>query len=107
MEEEQTYDYNYDDSYYMWDTSDRYYTQSDVDNMSNYDLYFARNEIYARHGRMFNNSDLQDYFNSKSWYNPTYTPEQFDSMASPLSDIEQKNCTLMLQEEQARNSPYV
>ena len=75
--------------------------------MSDYDLYFSRNEIYARHGRMFKNSDLQDYFNGKTWYHPTYTPEEFDSMATPLSDIEQKNAALMLEVEKSRNSPYV
>jgi hypothetical protein len=28
----------------------------------------ARNEIYARYGRVFRDEALQEYFNSKSWY---------------------------------------
>ena len=96
-----------DSSYYLADTSSRYYSRSEVENMSNYDLYYARNEIFARHGRMFQNSDLQDYFNSKSWYTPLYTPAQWDAMASPLSDVELKNTTLMREVEESRNSPYL
>lgn len=106
MEPEPTY-YAGDDTYYLWDTSDRYYSRSEIESLSNYDLYYARNEIYARHGRMFNNADLQNYFNGKSWYNPIYSPSEFDSMASPLTAVEQANCKLMLEVEQSRNSPYV
>lgn len=96
-----------DDGYYLTDSSSRYYSRDEIEDMSNYDLYYARNEIYARHGRMFSNSDLQSYFNSKSWYDPRYSPSEFDSMPSPLSDIERQNSDLMLQVEQSRNSPYV
>lgn len=37
-------------------------------NMSDNDLWLARNEIYARHGRGFTNEYLQSYFNACSWY---------------------------------------
>ena len=33
-------------------------------------LTIGRNEICARHGYTFNRHDLQNYFNSKSWYQP-------------------------------------
>lgn len=32
----------------------------------------ARNEIYARHGKIFNDVALQEYFNKCSWYTPEY-----------------------------------
>ena len=54
----------------------------------------ARNEIYARHGRKFNDSELQEYFNGKSWYNGTIAPENFNADAI-LSDIEQANLKLI------------
>ena len=75
--------------------------------MSNYDLYLARNEIFARHGRMFNNADLQEYFNAQAWYEPIYTPAQFDSMGNMLSDVEQKNVNVMRQVEKDQGSPYL
>lgn len=58
-------------------------------------LQIARNEIYARHGRMFDTEWLQDYFNSKSWYEGIYTPAEFDSNVT-LSDIENQNATYLL-----------
>lgn len=99
--------YANDDSYFRGDTSSRYYSTEEVQNMSNEDLFYARNEIFARHGRMFSDQNLQAYFNSKTWYNPIYSPAEFDSLPSPLNDYEQKNVQLMLGVEQARGSAYL
>lgn len=54
-------------------------TEVDLYNKSGWELDIMRNEIYARHGRRFNRQDLQDYFNSQSWYKPMYSPEEFDT----------------------------
>ncbi len=95
------------DYYVLSDTSSRYYSYDELSGMSTYDLYLARNEIYARHGRMFNRGDLQSYFNSQAWYNPIYSPSEFDSMASPLSDVELQNAKLMKQVEADKGSSYL
>ena len=86
-----------------------YYSYDELSGMSTWDLYPARTEIYARHGRMFNRSDLQDYFNSQDWYEPIYTPSQFDSMGDEnvLSDVELKNARLMRQVEADKGSSYL
>ena len=107
VEEEPSYTYN--DYYVLDDTSSRYYSYDELSSMSTYDLYLARNEIYARHGRMFNRSDLQDYFNSQDWYEPLYTPSEFDSMGDEnvLSDVELKNARLMRQVEADKGSSYL
>ena len=73
--------------------------------MSNYELYLARNEIFARHGRMFVSEDLQKHFGSKPWYTPLYSPEEFDQ--SVLGEVEKKNAEVIQQIEEARNSPYL
>ena len=52
--------------------------------MTNEQLKLARNEIYARHGRMFSNPDLQQYFMSKAWYVPLYEPAVFDAMGHSM-----------------------
>ena len=93
--------------YVIADSNSRYYSRGELEKFSNEELYHARNEIYARHGRGFKNPDLQAYFRSKSWYVERYTPEQFDSMSSPLNDFERKNADLMLEIEKSRNSPYL
>lgn len=45
-------------------------TYDDISWMSKSDLRLARNEIYARHGYIFDSNDLQNYFSSQSWYYP-------------------------------------
>ncbi len=50
---------------------------------------YAKNEIYARYGRKFNDRELQEYFNNRPWYNGTIEPDKFDE--SMLSDVEKKN----------------
>ena len=56
-------------------------------------LRLARNEIYARHGRKFDAADLQEYFNSKSWYHAETSPADFKE--DVLNEIEKKNLELI------------
>ena len=84
----------------MPSSSSVYLEESVVANMSAYDLYLARNEIYARHGRKFTNQDLKDYFASKSWYQPLYEPAVFDSWGtSVFNAVESANIKLILSYE--------
>lgn len=53
----------------------------------------ARNEIYARHGRMFNDEQLQGYFNTCSWYEGTTAPENFSD--SVLNETEKANLQMI------------
>lgn len=73
-----------------------YLTDADVSGLSKADLRIARNEIMARHGRIFDSADLKAYFESKSWYNGTVSPEEFDeSMDSRLNDVERANIEMI------------
>ncbi len=54
--------------YLLPDAASRNYTEDELSDMDAHTLYLARNEIYARHGYIFNNQDLKDYFAGKSWY---------------------------------------
>ncbi len=74
-------------------SSSRRLTESDFAGLSNRQLELARNEIYARHGRKFHSQDLQEYFNSKSWYRGRYEPEEFSETL--LSEIEKYNIELI------------
>lgn len=47
-------------------------------------LGLARNEIFARHGRMFDTPEIQQYFDSRSWYVPKYAPAEFDAMGDGI-----------------------
>ena len=54
------------------------------------DLKVLRNEIYARHGRIFKDLELQKYFESQPWYkpNPDFKDDQLNATeASNLAKI--------------------
>lgn len=78
------------------DSDTHRYTAAELSGYSKDDLFIARNEIFARHGRMFGDSYLQRYFEGKSWYEPRYSAEEFDSMRTPLNEIEIANVNTIL-----------
>ena len=89
------------DDYILPECTTRYYTVEELRNISPDELWIAKNEIYARHGRMFKDQDLNNYFRSKSWYKPVYTPEQFDAMGdSVFNSCELANRDVLLDLEQ-------
>ena len=63
--------------------------------MSYDDMQMAINEIYARHGRIFKDEELQAYFNSKSWYTPSIPADAFQEHM--LNDYEKKNKDVILE----------
>ncbi len=66
-------------------------------NLSDNQLWIARNEIYARHGRIFKNAYLNSYFNSCSWYHPIEGKTEVAD--SELSQIEKDNLQLIIAAE--------
>lgn len=54
--------------YILPDSASRKLKKSDLAGMTAQQLSYAKNEIYARHGRVYKSSELQDYFNEKDWY---------------------------------------
>lgn len=79
--------------YIIPDSSTRYLSDSDVRGLDDHTLMLARNEIYARHGRKFNDAEIRAYFESKSWYYPTIDPADFTE--DMLSDVEKSNIALI------------
>jgi hypothetical protein len=79
----------------------RAYTTDELKGLSADELFLARNEIYARHGRIFSLDWLQEYFESKSWYTPVYPPSEFDTVEGMLSDVENLNISRIASLEKA------
>ena len=65
-------------------------------------MRIARNEIYARHGRLFDSEDLQEYFEAQDWYEGTISPEDFDYTV--LNDYERYNVNMMKSIEDEKNA---
>lgn len=89
-------------SYVIAYSSDRKLTKNDLKNLSAEKLRLARNEVYARHGRLFNDEMLQGYFNNKKWYKGKIKPENFSE--SILTDIERYNVSFILEYENSHLS---
>ena len=77
------------------DSDQRALSWDELTGLSGSELRVARNEIYARHGRIFKDQQLAQYFSQFSWYSPTQTEVH-------LSDLERKNVTLIQQAESSR-----
>lgn len=74
------------------DSSERLLAVAELEPLTRAQLRLARNEIYARRGRIFDSADLQDYFARQAWYRPV-------AREVSLSRIERANVTLILSVE--------
>lgn len=81
------------EDYILPDSDSRYLDNEDIAHLSKEELRLARNEIYARHGRKFDDVSLQEYFNSKDWYSGTISPSDFTE--NMLNDYEIQNAYMI------------
>lgn len=88
----------YDSEYMLANSDSKYLTMDDLKGFSASDCRLARNELYARYGRKFDSKDLQDHFNSCSWYYGTIEPDDFQE--SMLNDVEIANRDLIVKYEE-------
>ena len=81
----------YKSDFIFYDSSYRKLTDSEVSRLSSSQIQQAINEIYARYGRVFKDSQIKDYFKSTEWYveNPSYSD-------SNVNDIEKANLSLLI-----------
>jgi hypothetical protein len=75
------------------DSSTRLLTAAEVAGLGPTTLRVARNEIYARKGRRFNDPWLREWFGRYAWYKPLHDQVK-------LNPIEQRNVDLLQQAEQ-------
>lgn len=69
------------------------YTDEEVSCLDSYGLCITRNEIYAHHGRMFNDQEIQDFFNRQAWYVARYSSADFNE--DLLNEVEKDNIKLI------------
>ncbi|MBQ7419870.1 MAG: YARHG domain-containing protein [Prevotella sp.] len=51
--------------------STRYISYNDIKDFDRGQIRVLKNSIYARHGRIFKDAALREYFNQQSWYRGT------------------------------------
>ena len=84
--------------YILPESSSRHLMEGDLDGLTKEELRLARNEIYARHGRIYTSDDLRGYFASKSWYHGTVSASDFSD--DLLSQVEKDNIQLIKKKEE-------
>ena len=84
--------------YIFLDMDTRYLTQDEVSKLSLQAVCYAKNELYARHGRKFLSQELKDYFNDKTWYEGTVDPDSFSP--GVFNTYENDNLLLLVSAEE-------
>lgn len=93
-----------DTSYYILaNSSFEKLEEADIVGLTQEELMYARNEIYARHGRKFLEDDVKAYFEAQDWYIPEIEPEDFDD-GKELNKTEQQNIIFLLRMEKENDS---
>ena len=96
-----------DSSYLLPESDSRYYTYEELNALDDASLQLAINEIYARHGRIFESESIRTYFENKTWYNGTIAPENFDgNEGAYFNSCESANRELLVQIRNSRTAAY-
>ena len=80
------------------DSSDRLLKKKEIKNLTDEELRYAINEIYARHGYKFKDEELYNYFSER--YTLNISPDEFDMDC--FNDTEMKNIELLKEERDKR-----
>ena len=88
------------DEYIFPDSDKRELENQEIQKLSKKKKRFARNEIYARHGYIFDDFELSEYFEKKSWYVPQVEAKNFDQ--NVLNDVEKANIKKLLGAESGK-----
>ena len=85
--------------YILPDSAARLLTRSDVADLTWEQCCLARNEIFARHGRIFQTPQIAAYFEAQSWYHGTVPGASFDN--NSLTPTERANADVLANYETA------
>lgn len=98
----QNYQNSQTQEYIFPDSDKKYLSEDEVRSVDASQLSLGRNEIFARHGYIFEDDSINQYFAGKSWYQGTVPADQFD-MDSVFNDFEKKNVELIKKVENEVN----
>ncbi|MBO4473513.1 MAG: YARHG domain-containing protein [Clostridiales bacterium] len=77
---------------------------ADIKALSDEDLRMAINEIWARHGYIFRNKDILEYYRQFDWYEEKVTADEWDKNGQEkyLNDVELHNIKKLVDERESR-----
>ena len=89
--------------YILPESNTRYYSEEEINQLTDREVLFALNEIYARKGRIFTGEEFRRYFESKSWYKGTIPAEEFDANQNErFNEYERANISLLVKVAEER-----
>ena len=89
--------------YILAESSTRYYSEEELNRLTDREVLFALNEIYARKGRIFAGEEFKRYFESKEWYEGTIPAEEFDANQNErFNEYEKANINALVKIAQER-----
>lgn len=94
----ETVDAEEENAYILPGSDSRYIDKNELNDLSAEECRLARNELYARHGRRFDDEALQAYFDSKDWYEGVIDPADFSE--DMLNEYEVYNRDLIVEYEE-------
>lgn len=80
--------------YIFPDSNSKYLSEDEVRAVEAHKLFIGRNEIFARHGYIFDDEGLREHFANTSWYKGTVQGNQFNA-DEVFNDFEKKNVELI------------
>ena len=99
LDDEDYYDDDYEDEYdddyyddeddYLFPSDSEYITSDYLDGLTRDEVALVRNEIYARHGYVFQTEPFKTYFGNKDWYYPdeSFSESDFNSIEKANKDF--------------------
>lgn len=84
-----------DNDYVIPDSNTRLLTKEELQGYTKEQLYYARNEIFARHGMIFGVEELDNYFSQKSWYQGTIPFDDYYNQVE-MNSVEETNLSTIL-----------
>lgn len=86
--------------YFLENCDSVYLSRSDIEGFDEEMCRLARNGVYAKSGRMFKDSSLQEYYEQFDWYDPHVSPSSFT--ASMLNEYQNANLNLIMKYEREK-----
>ena len=77
----------------LCESDSKYLTKEELAAEPQIVIHLAKNEIYARHGYIFKDQNLYNYFMGCIWYTPTIAPEDFGDEV--FNEYEKENLKLL------------
>lgn len=80
---------------YLFPSDTQYLTVDYLNTLDKHTIDLIRNEIYARHGYIFQTAEFANYFNAQSWYVPSVPAASFNT--GVFNAVENANLSLLIQ----------